>query len=323
LTKSFLGRELVAFRTAAGRVAVLEARCSHLGADLGRGRVVGEAIQCPYHNWEYGPDGRCVNIPAQRDIPVFACQTSYPVEERHGYVFFFSGREPLFPLPLFEDCRAEDLAASKAMRFFADCPWQMFSANAFDAQHWTAMHNRKVLGAHVIDTPHPYAHRIRFRARVTGMSIFDRLLRRFAGNTVEVNITNHGGTFIVVTGFFRRARSRMILATLPLGPGRMLQVDTIVFVQRSRFAIVRALIQPLSLWLRRWFTRAFMAHEFYELAGIHYSPHTLIKADQDLVNYFRWAASLPGTRPTGMSPAPGQGRAWAGKPQSQRPLPLR
>src|SRR5712692_1151642 len=63
VTKTLLGRKLVAYRTGSGRVAVMDAACSHLGADLGLGCVVGENIQCPYHHWEYGPDGRCTRIP--------------------------------------------------------------------------------------------------------------------------------------------------------------------------------------------------------------------------------------------------------------------
>ena len=127
-----LGRELVAFRTSSGRVAVLNARCSHLRADLGRGRVLGEAIQCPYHHWEYGPDGRCIHIPSQESIPDFARQSSYPVMERHGYVFFFNGPEALFPLPFFPDCRTEDFTASKPLHFLGDFSWFLFAANSFD-----------------------------------------------------------------------------------------------------------------------------------------------------------------------------------------------
>jgi hypothetical protein len=36
-----------------------------------------------------------------------------------------------------------------------------------------------------------------------------------------------------------------------------------------------------------------MRGEFEELAGIRYSPHTLIAADRELVDFFHWAASLP------------------------------
>src|SRR5262245_37241326 len=57
LTKTIMGRELVGFRTASGKIAVLDARCCHQGVDLGLGQVVDEAIQCPFHHWQYGTDG--------------------------------------------------------------------------------------------------------------------------------------------------------------------------------------------------------------------------------------------------------------------------
>src|SRR5436190_4000109 len=101
LTKTILGRRLVAFRTESGRVTVLEAQCSHLGADLGRGDVVGETIRCPFHHWRFGCDGQCEEIPSSREIPAFARQAGYPVGLGHGLVFFFNGPEPLFPLPFF------------------------------------------------------------------------------------------------------------------------------------------------------------------------------------------------------------------------------
>src|SRR5437016_3033612 len=74
LTRALLGREMVGFCTASGTITVLDARCAHMSADLGRGRVVGEALQCPFHHWEYATDGRCQRIPAQADIPAFARQ---------------------------------------------------------------------------------------------------------------------------------------------------------------------------------------------------------------------------------------------------------
>src|SRR5438132_753494 len=99
LAKTMLGRQLVAFRTASGRAAVLDGRCAHLGADLGGGRVAGEVIRCPFHGWEYDADGRCTRIPGRCEaVPAFARQVSYPVEERCGSVFFFNGPRPLFPL---------------------------------------------------------------------------------------------------------------------------------------------------------------------------------------------------------------------------------
>src|SRR5687767_10260819 len=54
----------VGFRDPAGRAVTLDARCSHMRADLARGEVVGGHLRCPLHAWEYAGDGRCVRIPA-------------------------------------------------------------------------------------------------------------------------------------------------------------------------------------------------------------------------------------------------------------------
>ena len=40
LARRLLGRDLVAFQTKSGKVAVLDARCSHLGANLGAWQIV-------------------------------------------------------------------------------------------------------------------------------------------------------------------------------------------------------------------------------------------------------------------------------------------
>src|SRR5262245_9267595 len=74
VTRELFGQRLVAFQTESGRLSVMDARCAHMGTDLGRGCVVGEAIRCPYHHWEFSADGRCSHIPASAEIPAFARQ---------------------------------------------------------------------------------------------------------------------------------------------------------------------------------------------------------------------------------------------------------
>ncbi|MEX0642283.1 MAG: Rieske 2Fe-2S domain-containing protein [Pirellulales bacterium] len=293
VTRQVLGRELVGFQTASGRIAILNARCGHQGADLGRGQVVGDAIQCPFHNWEYGPDGRCIRIPAQAEIPPHARQVTYPVEERHGYLYFFNAPHPLFSLPFLSEGPAEEFVAGKLLRFIGRFSWYMAAGNTFDCQHWSASHNRAVHGRPKVDCPDPYARRIRFRAAVVGNSIFDRALRRFAGDSVDVSITNWGGSFNLVTGSFQRVCSRLVVSYVPLNDGESLEINVIVLARRRQSQLGRALIQPLSLWLRYLFTWGFVADEFDRVVGIRYSPQTLIDADGELIELFRWAAALP------------------------------
>jgi nitrite reductase/ring-hydroxylating ferredoxin subunit len=311
VSRDLLGRRLVAFRGGDGRPVVLEGRCAHLGADLGEGRVVGGRLQCAFHHWEYDADGRCARIPASAFIPPFARLCAFPTVERHGLVFFFNGSQPLFPLPFFPGCSPDDFAAAKPLRFFADCPWYLVNANSFDAQHFRAAHDREILGEPVVDCPAPFARRIRATFAVTGRSIYDRLLRRFAGGRVEVSMTNWGGSIVVVTGRFRRTQSRLITYMEPLNSEHCVQ-NVVVHARRGRTALGRLLIQPLMLRLRRRFTRGFMEDEFTTLAGIRYNPGGLLPCDRLMIEFFRWVCDLPqslpsaepGDRRTGGDPAP-------------------
>lgn len=101
--RTFLGNQVVAFRTESGLPVVLSAHCPHLGANLARGgQVVGESIRCPFHSLRWGPDGSCVGseYPGDPDYPVRL--PSYPTIERFGFVFAWhhpEGREPTFDVP--------------------------------------------------------------------------------------------------------------------------------------------------------------------------------------------------------------------------------
>jgi nitrite reductase/ring-hydroxylating ferredoxin subunit len=291
VTKTLLGRPLVAYGTGAGKPAVMDARCSHLSADLGRGCVVGDRIRCPFHGWEYGPDGRCLGLPDGSAAPAAARQRVYPAEERHGFVFFFNGRVPLFPLPFFSGETPADFVPGRRFQFVADCGWFMLAANGFDEQHFRIVHGRRLTAPPRVDCPAPFARRMDYVAEVTGSSIFDRLLRRFAGPVVRVTITSWGGPLILVTGEFRRARSYMTIATQPWPDGRTLS-EVIVFAPRGRSFLAR-LVQPLGLWVRRVFTHGFMRDEYTRLAGIRYNPHCLVESDRLMIEFFQWIATLP------------------------------
>jgi nitrite reductase/ring-hydroxylating ferredoxin subunit len=314
-SQEMLGRKLVAFRTASGRLAVLEASCSHLGADLGRGRVVGEAIQCPFHGWEYGIDGRCMRVPVQDSIPTFACQAAYPTVERHGCVFIFNGRQALFPLPFLAHEQPEGFVAARPFRFVGRSAWHMIGGNAFDCQHLSPVHGRELVGPPEIDAPHPFARRIRYCTRVTGTTACDRIVRGLVGGIVDVSITVWGGNFVLVRARFPRAESFILFSIRPVGPRETL-LDGTVLVRRGQ-GRARAVLAPMELWVRRSLTIGFVRGDFDRLAGIDYNPHSLIESDRALAGYFEWAASLPqrperasGSEPdSGTPPGSANGRA--------------
>ncbi len=290
-SRDLFGQRLVAYRTTAGRLAVLDARCSHLGTDLGCGRVVGEKLECPYHNWEYDAGGRCTRIPAGAEIPAFARQRSYPFAERHGHLYVFNGRQPLFPLPFYAGVDPAELICSDPHEAIVDCPWFMIGANAFDAQHFNASHDRHLLGDPVIDCPGPFSRRASARFAVKGFSLQDRLTRLLAGEEVSLSVTDYCGNMMLVTATFRRTRSYGLIVTMPLPEGRVL-VRVMAMKRRSSSAIGRALLDRASVAVRHKFITRFLSADAVRLAGVRYHPARMIAADGALVEYFKWLGAV-------------------------------
>jgi hypothetical protein len=65
-----------------------------------------------------------------------------------------------------------------------------------------------------------------------------------------------------------------------------------VFCRRSRNALARAVLQPLSLAVRRMFTRGYLVDEVASLGSPKYNPNTLIAVDREMIDYFRWVSEL-------------------------------
>lgn len=293
VVREMLGRRLVAFRSGSGVVGILESRCPHQGADLGRGIVVGESLRCPFHAWEWDTKGRCTAIPCRDTVPAMPCHLAYPVTERHGSVYFFNGRHAAFPLPFFRGESAEDFVAARPIHLNIDAPWFMIANNAFDFQHFSVVHNRGLVGEPQVDMPEPFARRSRYRVRVTGTSVFDRLVRGLVGNEASVEICVWAGNVFTVRAAFRKAVSYLFFNVEPAGPFQTrLQVN--VYRKRSsRFgAVIDGLAGPLVLEVRRVFTQGFLGHEIRHLGSLRYVPGVLIEEDRPVIEYLQWLASL-------------------------------
>jgi nitrite reductase/ring-hydroxylating ferredoxin subunit len=88
LSRRVFGHEVVAFRTGAGAVGVLDAFCPHMGAHMGKGgRLEGEALRCPFHAFRFDVTGACLGTPYPGGAaPPAARARSWPATERNGVV---------------------------------------------------------------------------------------------------------------------------------------------------------------------------------------------------------------------------------------------
>lgn len=85
-----LGEPLVLWRTA-GKLVALADRCVHRLAPLSLGRCEADHLRCMYHGFLYDTQGQCVQIPGQDLIPRGARVRTYPVIERHSWVWVWMG----------------------------------------------------------------------------------------------------------------------------------------------------------------------------------------------------------------------------------------
>ena len=87
------GTKLVVFAGESGELRVLDGYCRHMGGDLSRGTIKGDAIACPFHDWRWGGDGKCVKIPYSRRVPPTARTRSWLTLERNQQLFVWHDPE--------------------------------------------------------------------------------------------------------------------------------------------------------------------------------------------------------------------------------------
>src|SRR5215469_12618503 len=95
LARSFLNEPVVLYRKADGAPVAFEDRCCHRRAPLSEGKVEGDNLRCGYHGFLYDPSGAAIWAPGQDRLPPGARVRSYPVVEKHGWIWIWMGDSAL------------------------------------------------------------------------------------------------------------------------------------------------------------------------------------------------------------------------------------
>ena len=109
LAVKMLNEDIVLYRTRDGRPAALENRCAHRRLPLSKGKLVNDSIECGYHGLTYDRDGKCIKVPGQARWPKTLAVKSYPVVERHRFIYVWMGEVEdadenlIVDFPLFSD----------------------------------------------------------------------------------------------------------------------------------------------------------------------------------------------------------------------------
>jgi nitrite reductase/ring-hydroxylating ferredoxin subunit len=144
----YFGEPLAAYRGEDGRVRVLEAHCSHMGAHLGvGGRVVGNTLACPFHGWRYCEDGGCVEIPYATKIPPHARQRTWTVRELNGVVLLHydrHGAPPAFEIPPIAEYGSDEWLPWSTFRYHIRTHPREIVDNLADRAHFAFVHNTEL-----------------------------------------------------------------------------------------------------------------------------------------------------------------------------------
>lgn len=149
VTTKATDQDLVIYRDESGFVRIIDPYCPHMGAHLGGGKVLGENLQCPYHGWEYGTDGRCVNIPyTDARIPARARVVSHDVIEQDGFIYLWrhaGGAEPNFAVPAVPEHDDPEWSSPHVYEKDLVAALQEMAENNVDFAHFKYVHGREVV----------------------------------------------------------------------------------------------------------------------------------------------------------------------------------
>ena len=134
------------YRKSDGSVACLSDLCVHRGAALSKGELKGDCLVCPYHGWEYEPNGAVSKIPANppgRSIPKKARVDSYPTIERYGFLWVFLGdlpEEERPPIPVWPEFEQTDKYRAVTGEYLWHSNYERIMENGTDIAHAPFVH---------------------------------------------------------------------------------------------------------------------------------------------------------------------------------------
>jgi len=154
LGRQICGENIVFYRGPEGKVVALEDFCPHRGAPLSLGAVRDGELVCGYHGLKMGCDGKTVSMPNQR-VDKFPRIKSYPVEERYGFIWVWTGNPQLAdPAKIHHLGWADNPEwAYGGGLFHIQCDYRLMIDNLMDLTHETYVHATSIGQREIDEAP--------------------------------------------------------------------------------------------------------------------------------------------------------------------------
>lgn len=160
LSRKICDQPVVLYRKTDGTATALADACWHRLLPLSKGELHGDNVICGYHGLEFDDTGRCVYMPSQDTINPSACVRSYPIVERHRFVWIWPGDPALADPALVPDLHWNhdpDWAADGKM-IPVRCNYRLVVDNLMDLTHETYVHGSSIGNRAVAEAPFTVTH---------------------------------------------------------------------------------------------------------------------------------------------------------------------
>ncbi len=220
LTRKFMDKEIILFRTASGKACATEPYCPHMGAHLGHGgTVVDETIRCPFHGFCFDTSGQCVATGYGTKPNPNGRLHIYNLQEKHGILLVHhspAGTEPTWEVP---DMNMDSYAPMRHIQWQLDSHPQETSENSVDIGHLTIVHGyEKVDVLEPLKTTGPYLYSkytMTRKADFLGIG-FKKIKANF-----EVHLHGLGYSFVQVEIPELHMRTRQFVLSTPVGDNQI------------------------------------------------------------------------------------------------------
>lgn len=158
--RTICSKHMVFYRKSDGEVAALEDACWHRLLPLSKGRIEGDEVVCGYHGLKFNGHGRCTFMPSQETINPAACVRTYPVAEKHRFVWVWPGDPAMADPALIPDLHWNDDPewAGDGKTITVKCDYRLVIDNLMDLTHETYVHSSSIGNEAVAESPFDVTH---------------------------------------------------------------------------------------------------------------------------------------------------------------------
>jgi len=155
LGRTICNEDIVFYRRPDRTLVALENMCPHRLLPLSQGKVHGDKLVCGYHGLTVDGSGTCLHMPGQDNIVGKKLVKTYPVAERHRFVWVWIGAAELANESLIPDLHwcSDPKWTTDGDTYNIACDYRLLVDNLMDLTHETYVHPTSIGQEEIVEAP--------------------------------------------------------------------------------------------------------------------------------------------------------------------------